>query len=105
MIILKSWLVITSTDIFVLVLLLLTTTLTAGATITSITTTVMLIGGLSQVKQSRLQQLVDWCGGQTEFDGCLIFDECHKAKHFIPVRIYSVSSLLKLRLLPMMFDL
>lgn len=65
----------------------------------------MLIGGLSQVKQSRLQQLVDWCGGQTEFDGCLIFDECHKAKHFIPVRIYSVSSLLKLRLLPMMFDL
>jgi len=37
-----------------------------------------------QVKQSRLQQLVDWCGG-AHFDGCLIFDECHKAKHFIPV--------------------
>lgn len=38
------------------------------------------IGGQSR---SRLQQLVTWCGGQ-EFDGCLIFDECHKAKNFIP---------------------
>ena len=28
---------------------------------------------------SRLQQLVDWCGG-TNFDGCLMLDECHKAK-------------------------
>jgi len=45
----------------------------------------LLIGGLSQVKQSRLQQLVDWCGSPSEFDGCLIFDECHKAKHFVPV--------------------
>ncbi|XP_031566399.1 protein FORGETTER 1-like [Actinia tenebrosa] len=26
---------------------------------------------------------MDWCGGEA-FDGCLIFDECHKAKHFIP---------------------
>ncbi|XP_071502207.1 uncharacterized protein [Diadema antillarum] len=34
-------------------------------------------------RQSRLQQLIDWCGGD-RFDGCLIFDECHKAKHFIP---------------------
>lgn len=33
--------------------------------------------------RSRLQQLVGWCGG-VEFDGCLIFDECHKAKNFIP---------------------
>jgi len=46
---------------------------------------VVLLGVLSQVKQSRLQQLVDWCGGQSEFDGCLIFDECHRAKHFVPV--------------------
>lgn len=37
-------------------------------------------GGRSR---SRLQQLVDWCGGQL-FSGCLIFDECHKAKNFIP---------------------
>ncbi|EDO43447.1 predicted protein, partial [Nematostella vectensis] len=34
-------------------------------------------------RQTRLQQLMDWCGGET-FDGCLIFDESHKAKHFIP---------------------
>jgi len=27
---------------------------------------------------------MDWCGGD-KFDGCLIFDECHKAKNFIPV--------------------
>ena len=35
-------------------------------------------------RQSRLQQLIDWCGGE-HFSGCLIFDECHKAKHFVPV--------------------
>lgn len=35
-------------------------------------------------RQSRLQQLIDWCGGE-QFNGCLIFDECHKAKHFVPV--------------------
>ncbi|ELU02275.1 hypothetical protein CAPTEDRAFT_182178 [Capitella teleta] len=34
-------------------------------------------------KQSRLQQLVSWCGG-ADFEGCLIFDECHKAKNFDP---------------------
>ncbi|KAJ8030843.1 Protein FORGETTER 1 [Holothuria leucospilota] len=34
-------------------------------------------------RQSRLQQLMDWCG-RDQFDGCLIFDECHKAKNFIP---------------------
>ena len=38
------------------------------------------VGGQSR---SRLQQLVTWCGGQ-DFDGCLIFDECHKAKNFVP---------------------
>ena len=37
-------------------------------------------------RQSRLQQLIDWCGGE-HFDGCLIFDECHKAKHFVPVSV------------------
>lgn len=31
---------------------------------------------------TRLKQLVDWCG--PNFDGCIIFDECHKAKHLIP---------------------
>ena len=36
--------------------------------------------------QSRLQQLIDWCGG-TSFDGCIVFDECHKAKHYVPVSL------------------
>ena len=31
-------------------------------------------------KQTRLDQLVQWCGGN-DFDGCLLFDECHKAKN------------------------
>lgn len=31
---------------------------------------------------TRLKQLVDWFG--VDFDGCIIFDECHKAKHLIP---------------------
>ena len=38
----------------------------------------------STSKHSRLQQLVKWCGGEN-YDGCLIFDECHKAKNFVPV--------------------
>lgn len=28
---------------------------------------------------SRLEQLIQWC--TEDFDGCLIFDECHKAKN------------------------
>ena len=40
-------------------------------------------GVLASSRQSRLQQLVDWCGG-TNFEGCLVFDECHKAKNFVP---------------------
>ncbi|XP_064639306.1 uncharacterized protein LOC135494911 [Lineus longissimus] len=39
--------------------------------------------GTNATKHSRLQQLIDWCGGR-DFDGCLIFDECHKAKNFVP---------------------
>ncbi|KAK3286832.1 hypothetical protein CYMTET_5621 [Cymbomonas tetramitiformis] len=34
-------------------------------------------------KASRLQQVVDWCGGAS-FEGCVVFDECHKAKNFVP---------------------
>ncbi|EIE19331.1 hypothetical protein COCSUDRAFT_19644, partial [Coccomyxa subellipsoidea C-169] len=33
--------------------------------------------------KSRLQQVIDWVGGP-DWDGCLIFDECHKAKNFTP---------------------
>lgn len=32
-------------------------------------------------KRARLDQLVAWCGGP-QFEGCLIFDEAHKAKNF-----------------------
>ncbi|XP_071789882.1 protein strawberry notch homolog 1-like [Asterias amurensis] len=42
--------------------------------------------GESQAKHnyhSRLKQLLHWCG--KEFDGVLIFDECHKAKNLVPV--------------------
>ena len=28
-------------------------------------------------------QVVKWAGGD-EFDGCLVFDECHKSKNFVP---------------------
>jgi hypothetical protein len=28
-------------------------------------------------KQSRMQQVLDWLGG-ADFDGCLVFDECHR---------------------------
>ena len=39
---------------------------------------------ISQMKgKGRLQQVVDWCGGPS-FDGCIVFDECHKAKNFVP---------------------
>ncbi|OQR81256.1 hypothetical protein ACHHYP_16637 [Achlya hypogyna] len=34
---------------------------------------------LSHASKSRLQQIVQWCG--PGFNGCILFDECHKAKH------------------------
>ncbi|XP_062521291.1 uncharacterized protein LOC134196225 isoform X2 [Corticium candelabrum] len=34
-------------------------------------------------RRTRLQQLIEWCGG-LEFSGCLIFDECHRAKNYNP---------------------
>ncbi|KAJ4815925.1 RING/FYVE/PHD zinc finger protein [Rhynchospora pubera] len=36
----------------------------------------------SEKGRSRLQQLVQWCG--PNFDGLVVFDECHKAKNLIP---------------------
>ena len=33
---------------------------------------------------SRLKQLIQWLGGK-QFDGLIIFDECHKAKNLVPV--------------------
>lgn len=32
-------------------------------------------------KTRRLDQLIEWCGGES-FDGCVIFDECHRAKNY-----------------------
>lgn len=31
-------------------------------------------------KTTRVDQIADWCGGSA-FEGCLIFDEAHKAKN------------------------
>ncbi|KAM3213142.1 hypothetical protein ACQJBY_065881 [Aegilops geniculata] len=36
----------------------------------------------SEKGHSRLRQLVEWCG--SEYDGLVVFDECHKAKNLIP---------------------
>lgn len=36
----------------------------------------------SEKGRSRLQQLVQWCG--PEYDGLIVFDECHKAKNLVP---------------------
>ncbi|PKA64092.1 hypothetical protein AXF42_Ash005104 [Apostasia shenzhenica] len=36
----------------------------------------------SERGRSRLQQLLQWCG--SDFDGLIVFDECHKAKNLIP---------------------
>ncbi|CAN0515488.1 unnamed protein product, partial [Ectocarpus sp. 8 AP-2014] len=30
--------------------------------------------------KSRLKQLLKWCGGK-DFDGCILLDECHRAKN------------------------
>ncbi|KAF6018566.1 hypothetical protein EB796_023110 [Bugula neritina] len=40
-------------------------------------------GATKSMKKSRLSQLISWCGG-AEFNGCLVFDECHRAKNFVP---------------------
>ena len=42
-----------------------------------------LISGTAKGDNSRFRQLVDWCGGK-EFDGIMVFDECHKAKNLKP---------------------
>ncbi|KAL8209836.1 hypothetical protein R6Q57_006568 [Mikania cordata] len=36
----------------------------------------------SEKGRSRLRQLVQWCG--FEYDGLIVFDECHKAKNLVP---------------------
>ncbi|EQC34555.1 hypothetical protein SDRG_07881 [Saprolegnia diclina VS20] len=38
-----------------------------------------LTSNLAHPTKSRLAQIVGWCGDN--FEGCILFDECHKAKH------------------------
>ncbi|XP_071551704.1 protein strawberry notch homolog 1 isoform X1 [Panulirus ornatus] len=33
--------------------------------------------------KTRLKQILNWCG--EDFDGCIVFDECHRAKNLSPV--------------------
>ena len=40
--------------------------------------------------KTRLDQIVKWCGGK-QFEGCLLFDEAHKAKS-CPIRYYSLEN-------------
>ena len=35
----------------------------------------------SDRSKNRLDQIVAWCGGAEAFEGVLVFDECHRAKH------------------------
>ena len=40
-------------------------------------------------RSSRLQDIVRWCAGTGKaaaesYDGVIVFDECHKAKNFVP---------------------
>ena len=39
--------------------------------------------GNNKKRSRRLDLLVNWCGG-ADFHGCILFDECHKAKNLIP---------------------
>ncbi|KAF0687318.1 Aste57867_20928 [Aphanomyces stellatus] len=38
-----------------------------------------LTSNYNHATKSRLAQIVEWCG--PGYDGCILFDECHKAKH------------------------
>lgn len=39
-------------------------------------------GNVSKKQHRRIDQLVEWCGGEN-FEGCITFDECHKAKNLV----------------------
>ena len=41
-----------------------------------------LIANSKKAKHTRLEQLIQWAG--ENFDGAIIFDECHKAKNIYP---------------------
>ena len=50
----------------------------AGVLFSTYMTLVSATSGQKQKGQSRLQQIVSWAGG-AGYEGCLLFDECHKA--------------------------
>lgn len=39
-------------------------------------------GNRSKSNGSRFDQILKWCGD--DFDGCIVFDECHRAKNCVP---------------------
>lgn len=39
---------------------------------------------LSSSRKNRIKEIIDWLGDKRTFDGCLIFDEAHKAKYGSP---------------------
>lgn len=39
--------------------------------------------GAGRMRKRRIDQMIKWCGGE-DFDGCIMLDECHKAKNLIP---------------------
>lgn len=53
----------------------------AGVMFSTYSTLVSATSGQKLKGASRLSQLVAWCGGAS-FEGCLLFDECHKAKNW-----------------------
>eukprot|EP01035_Chromulina_nebulosa_P031586 gene31586-42124_t len=42
----------------------------------------LIASSLTKSRRTRLDQLVQWCGGR-DFDGCILFDECHRAKNLV----------------------
>ena len=53
----------------------------SGVLFSTYSTLISATSGQKAKGASRLSQLVEWCGGPA-FEGCLLFDECHKAKNF-----------------------
>lgn len=43
---------------------------------------ISMTGASSSSFKSRLEQLIEWCG--EDFDGPIVFDECHRAKNLCP---------------------
>jgi hypothetical protein len=53
-----------------------------GVLFSTYSTLVSSSSGGGGTSNSRLAQIAAWCGGAS-FEGCLVFDEAHKAKNFV----------------------